>query len=117
MEAEEETEEEPASGSQEPASDRGRVLSGDPPTASARVRSRSPPRAVEGGSTSSGTVAPYGLNPVPLPRPDDAESTGSESKRPRHLLVMLASGCEDFAMAPSDETFLVPDQDLSLKHT
>ena len=89
--------------------DRGRIISGDAPPESARIRSRSPPRAIEGGSTSSGTAAPYGLNPVPLPRADDAESTGSGSKRARHLCVMLANGCEDFAMAPSDQTFMVTE--------
>ena len=89
--------------------ERVRIISGDAPPGSARVISRSPPKALEGGSTSSGAAAPYGLNPVPLPKADDAESTSSGSKRARHLYVMLANGCEDFSMTSSDETFMVTD--------
>ena len=55
-----------------------------------------------------GSAAPYGLNPVPLPRPNDADSTGA--KRARHLYVMCAESCDDLALMHDGSTFTVEDE-------
>ena len=94
------------------ASARGRVITGDAPPESARVRSRTPPLVQEGGSSSSaGTVVPYGLNPVSLPRTDGQESTSS--KRARHLYVMFSQSCDDFPLVQDGSTSLWTKKEAS----
>ena len=88
---------------------RGRMITGDAPPECARVRSRTPPLVQEGGSSSSaGTVVPYGLNPVSLPRADGQESTGP--KRARHLYVMFSESCDDFPLVQDGSSFTAEEE-------